>query len=400
MQVSPVVKDIVSKVFDGYSLTRDEIVHLLSISHKSLNAGFIMTAANVINRMVSKGKAEVHAQIGLNLSPCPNDCSFCAFAAKNGVFNESKELNIEDIVLLALKAEADGANAIFFMTTHNYSFKKYIEISKEVRAKLKPDTLMIANIGDFGYEEGKQLKNAGYAGIYHAVRMGEGRNTRIAPETRLDTMKTARDAGLLIGTCVEPIGPEHSVEEIAEKILIGREINPCYSGAMRRINIPGSELEQYGMMSEYRLAFLVAVVRLAMGRDLIGNCTHEPNLLGAIAGANLFWAEVGTNPRDIEVETSEGRGLDIQSCIAMFKEADFDILQGPSIIYREPCYNLLPKFGKEILSIDRNNIKGNSQEKTWNLPNQNVPSVGSKKKSANHQRVRGQPSAPPSTAKK
>jgi biotin synthase len=90
MQVSPKVKDIVSKICDGHSLTRDEIVHLLSINHKSLDAGFIMTAANVISRMVSNGQAEVHAQIGLNLSPCPNDCSFCAFAAKNGVFNESK----------------------------------------------------------------------------------------------------------------------------------------------------------------------------------------------------------------------------------------------------------------------------------------------------------------------
>jgi biotin synthase len=89
------------------------------------------------------------------------------------------------------------------------------------------------------------------------------------------------------------------------------------------------------MISEYRLAFLVAVVRLAMGRDLIGNCTHEPNLLGPVAGANLFWAEAGTNPRDTEAETSKGRGMDVKSCMGMFKEADFNILQGPSVIYRK-----------------------------------------------------------------
>ena len=102
---------------------------------------------------------------------------------------------------------------------------------------------------------------------------------------------------------------------------------------MRRISIQGSELEKYGMISEYRMAFLVAVVRLAMGKDIIGNCTHEPNVLGAISGANLFWAEVGTNPRDTEIETSKGRGLDIMSCIEMFNEADFDMLHGPSVIY-------------------------------------------------------------------
>jgi biotin synthase len=334
IKISSTVEDIVHKFSDGHFLKREDITYLLRIDHQSMDASFIRSAANSIARALSKGKAEVHAQIGLNLSPCPNNCSFCAFAAKNGVFRESQELPIEDIILLALKAEGDGANALFFMTTHDFSFKKYIEISKEVRKKLKPETVMIANMGDFGYEEGKQLKEAGYSGIYHAVRMGEGRDTQIDPQVRLNTIRAAREAGLLIGTCVEPIGPEHSIEEIAEKILIGREMTPCYSGAMRRISIPGSELERYGMISEYRLAFLVAVVRLAMGRDLIGNCTHEPNLLGAIAGANLFWAEVGTNPRDIEVETSEGRGLDIQSCIALFKEADFDILQGPSIIYR------------------------------------------------------------------
>jgi biotin synthase len=332
------VNDIIDKVRDGHFITREEIVSLLNMDPHSMEGGLIMTAANSIMRTASMGKAEVHAQIGLNLAPCPNDCLFCAFAAANGVFKEKRELSMGVIIQSALRAEADGANALFFMTTHDYRFQKFMEISKEVRSKLKPDTVMIANIGDFGYEEGRQLKDAGYTGIYHAVRMGEGRDTRIDPKTRLHTIQAAQASGLSVGTCVEPIGPEHSIDEIADKILIGREIKPCYSGAMRRIPIPGSTLEKYGMISEYRMAFLVAVVRLAMGRDLTGNCTHEPNLLGATAGANLFWAEVGTNPRDTEAETSKGRGMDVKSCMEILKEADFDILQGPSVIYGEDRY--------------------------------------------------------------
>ena len=81
------------------------------------------------------------------------------------------------------------------------------------------------------------------------------------------------------------------------------------------------------------MAFLVAVVRLAMGRELIGNCTHEPNVLGAAAGANLFWAEAGANPRDTEAETSRGRGLDVKACARIFEEADWAVLQGPSVIF-------------------------------------------------------------------
>lgn len=71
------------------------------------------------------------------------------------------------------------------------------------------------------------------------------------------------------------------------------------------------------------------------GREPIGKCTHEPNILGATAGANLFWAEVGSNPRDTEADTAKGRGLDVRSCIKIFEEADFDVLQGPSVIYSE-----------------------------------------------------------------
>jgi hypothetical protein len=115
---------------------------------------------------------------------------------------------------------------------------------------------------------------------------------------------------------------EATLEELIQNL------NPTEQ-ALRR------EFAVYGMISEYRLAFLVTVVRLAMGKDLIGNCTHEPNLLGPGTGANLFWAEVGTNPRDTESETSKGRGMDVNTCMEMFKEADFNILQGPSMIYRE-----------------------------------------------------------------
>jgi biotin synthase len=242
---------------------------------------------------------------------------------------------VGEVVLRAQKAEVEGANAIFLMATGDYPFGKFIETAREVRGRLRPDTVMVANTGDFGVKEGKRLKEAGFNGIYHAVRMGEGKDTRISPETRKKTIQAAKESGLLVGTCVEPVGPEHTPEEIAEKTLIARGFQPCYSGAARRISIPGSPLEKFGMISEYRMAFLVAVVRLAMGRELIGNCTHEPNLLGAASGANLFWAEAGANPRDTAVETSKARGWDVESCIRLFQEADFEVRKGPSVIYSE-----------------------------------------------------------------
>lgn len=333
MKVNTKIEKTVGKVYEGKYPSAEEIRLLLDTEPHSIEAGFIISSADNLNRLASNNKAEVHAQIGINCAPCPHNCSFCAFAAKNKIFKENVEITIEDAILMSHNAEKEGANALFIMATGGYPFKKFIEISKEIRSQIKSETVMIANIDDFNYSDGKELKDAGYTGIYHAVRMGEGKATTILPEKRLKTVQSAKEAGLLIGTCVEPIGPEHKVDEIIEKILITRDMKPCFSGAMRRINIPGSELEKYGMLTEYQLAFIVAVVRLSMGRNLMANCTHEPNLLGAATGANLFWAEVGTNPRDTEKETSEGRGLGVFSCKKMFSETDYDIVQGPSIFY-------------------------------------------------------------------
>jgi biotin synthase len=88
MQLQQKVQDIVKKVFAGELINREEIQYLLRIPTHTLEAGLVISAADKINREASDNTAEVHAQIGLNLSPCPNNCSFCAFAAKNKVFKE------------------------------------------------------------------------------------------------------------------------------------------------------------------------------------------------------------------------------------------------------------------------------------------------------------------------
>jgi biotin synthase len=187
---------------------------------------------------------------------------------------------------------------------------------------------------DFGPAEARRLVGAGFAGVYHALRLREGRDTAIRPEVRLATIRAAREAGLGGGTCVEPVGPEHPPEEIADVMLALREAGPCFSGAMRRIPVPGTRLAHLGMISEWRLAWLVAVTRLAMGLTVPANCTHEPNVLGAASGANLLWAEAGANPRDAADRTETSRGAGVMDCIRMLTEADYVVRKGPSRLFQ------------------------------------------------------------------
>jgi biotin synthase len=206
-------------------------------------------------------------------------------------------------------------------------------MSREVKKNLNPETALIANVGDQTFKNAVRLKEAGFSGVYHAVRLREGRDTSLSAETRKKSIRNFKEAGLEVGTCVEPVGPEHTNEELAEMIEFTASFNPSYSGAARRIPIPGTAMAKRGVISELRMAQIVAVTRLGMPRSVMGNCTHEPCTLGAIAGANLFWAEVGANPRDIEEKTEEGRGETVSSCQSIFLESNWDVWSGPSRYY-------------------------------------------------------------------
>ena len=320
---------------EGTDLTQDEIATLFKIPLFSRESALIQTAAREKSEKACASLAEVHAQIGLNIAPCPMNCFFCSFAAENKVFSEHFEISIEEATSLANQSERDGANAIYIMSTAQYPFEKFLEAGQEIRRSLKQETVLVANTGDLTEMQAGQLRDSGFSGIYHAVRMGEGLDTSIPPEKRLKTFEHAGNAGLRIGTCVEPVGTEHSVEELVQKTIITREARPVYSGSARRIPIPNTKMASFGIVSEAKMAHILGVVRLALGNNIPGNCTHEPNVIGAAAGANLLWAETGSNPRDTEEDTSGKRGMTVEDCKNVFREAEWDILSGPSLFYRE-----------------------------------------------------------------
>ena len=140
------------------------------------------------------------------------------------------------------------------------------------------------------------MKDAGFAGVYHALRLREGNDSGLSPEKRKESIRNFQEAGLLVGTCVEPVGPEHTVAELADMILYTASINPAYSGAARRIPIPGTEIAKRGTITELRMAQIVAVTRLGMPRTVLGNCTHEPCTLGALPGLICSGPRGGPTP--------------------------------------------------------------------------------------------------------
>ena len=327
------IGELIRRSQEGEVFSREVLIQLLSYEPDSAEAFIVMAEANRISQELSGGRAEVHAQFAINRAPCQCNCLFCSFAKINGVFTETTELTPEQAVSYARQFERDGANAVFMMSTANYPFERFLEISQEVKSHLLSETTLIANVGDQSLKNAVKLKEAGFAGVYHAVRLREGEDTTLSVEKRRQSIINFKEAGLKVGTCIEPVGPEHTNEELAEMIAFTASINPSFSGAARRIPIPGTKIASRGMISELRMAQIVAVTRLGMPRSVMGNCTHEPCTLGAVAGANLFWAEVGANPRDAAEKTEEGRGVTVKESHTIFQESNWDVWNGPSRYY-------------------------------------------------------------------
>lgn len=328
------IDDFIKKSQDSGKFSKNELLEMLGYPADCEATYRIMAEAKRISRELTGDRAEIHAQFSLNLEPCSCNCMFCSFAQANGIFKQKSRITREEAVASARQLEEEGANAVFIMTTAQYPFGKFIEISQEVRKHLEPGTTLIANVADQPLKNAIKMKDVGFDGVYHALRLREGTDTAIDPLRRRESIRNFQEAGLKVGTCIEPVGPEHSNEEIAELIFYTASFNPAYSGAGRRIGIPGTDLARRGMISELRMSQIVAITRLAMPRTVLGNCTHEPCTLGAAAGANLFWAEIGANPRDTAKKTEKGRGHTVAQCRSLFQESGCGFLEGASRFYK------------------------------------------------------------------
>lgn len=312
------ISEILSKAAAGGGIGRAEAITLMRLDPLNKEGYALMQTADCLSRRTFNNKGESHFHIGVNVEPCPMDCRFCSLTKGAGIFTERTEFPYEQVLAWAKLAQARSADGLNIMTTGIYSFEKLLEIGKLL--KVAVSTPLVANTRDINHKEGERLLEAGFVGFYHAVRLGEGRDTPFSREKRIATISVLRDVGLLWMNCVEPVGPEHSHEEIVDLMFLAREYRAAYSGAMRRINFPGSPMSKYGMVNELELAKITAVSRLVMGDIPKAHCTHEPNVASLMAGANLLFPEVGSSPRDDRPDSSKGIGRDAEDCRRMLTE--------------------------------------------------------------------------------
>jgi biotin synthase len=328
MKIDTRLVRILERAQEGIAPNKEECVALLNYPETSLEASMLRACADATSRRRFGNEAIILGQIGIEISACPGRCKFCSFAAGYTHF-EPSTMSLDEVLAAADQFTSSGdLYALFLMTMHTFAFDRLVNLVATLRMRLPAKQQIVVNIGDFDRAQAETLRQAGVNGAYHVCRLREGTDTSLDPEQRKQTIRVIREAGLDWYYCCEPVGPEHSAEELVDQMYLGIEYGCFQHAAMRRVYIPTSPLATYGQISELRLAQVTAVVALASLAcpETRNIAVHEPNLIGLTSGANVIYAETGANPRDTEENTAGHRGRDIPACKAMLYEAGFEHL--------------------------------------------------------------------------
>ena len=149
-------------------------------------------------------------------------------------------------------------------------------------------------------------------------------DTQLSPEQRIRTLDAIKQAGLELYYCVEPIGPEHSNKELVDEIFRARDYPVGVMAVMKRICVPGTRLYPRGEISAAELARACEVAELCV-RPERAMGVHEPDELCLMAGANQIYAEVSVNPRDLSLQTEQGRGASVLRTEQLLRAAEWSI---------------------------------------------------------------------------
>ncbi len=323
MTASQSVEMILSKSAQGAPLTRADAVELLRIRNGSDDFYALIAAANRKSRLEFGNRGYVFAQIGLNSARCSGNCKFCSLARESYALPSEGEKTKDEILREAEAILNEGIDALFLMTTADFDQQQFIDIGHGVAQLTAGRASLVANIGDFDEVTARSLMAAGFTGAYHIVRLREGIDTDIAPQTRVQTLDAIRAAGLQLYYCVEPIGPEHTYEEMAEEMLRAREYRVDVMAVMRRVGVSGTPLAGAGERSELEMTKIAAAARLVTDPKRSMN-VHEPMRMPLLAGVNQLYAEFGANPRDEAAHTEGSRGYTVRRVRQMLRDAEYD----------------------------------------------------------------------------
>ncbi len=321
--MDPCIEDTVSKALSGAVCGREECIAMLSVPEDSPEAERVVSAASALVRERTRGIGRIGAQIGVIIGPCYADCGFCAFAS-SVYSDEEYVMKPGDLAHYIERLTSDHkVSDISLMTVHNYEFDDLVELVGAAKAVIPEGVGLAINTGDLSPSECAELRSAGAETAYHALRLGESIDNSLEPLGRYETIRNLKDAGFRVVTGVEPIGPEHSPEEMAELYFRALEGGCDACSASAREPVPGTRMFSLPAISPARLKQIRSAFILSTAWC---DRTELGFYGGYYGGFNRIMAEYLASPKDVNDITEKGLGRTVSWAENELKNNGFDYL--------------------------------------------------------------------------
>lgn len=284
------------KVYQDKDLSFEDIVRLLSIGESDPEVERLGEKARSI--AYDKGNTgKLWAAIGIDYVNCKMNCDFCSMGEKWNDQDQAIELSEEMIMNLARAYVDKGVDWLVLRTTEFYSFEKLAYYGKKIKEEIPGDYCLTVNTGNDNTMQIPALMDAGFEMAYHAFRLREGEDTKFNAEERIEAIGKINESELIHSQYLEPIGPEHTNEELARRMLDIIDQGTKVSGIMPRIPIKGSKKYNLGILSDERIAQISAIFRI-VSKDYIDDIIiHPKNDLALKYGINSLVVDIGAIPR-------------------------------------------------------------------------------------------------------
>ena len=301
------------KGYGREKLSKDDCKYLLSFQEFSPEAIFSRDLFSRFFREQCDNTAVIGAQIGVYTGPCSGDCGFCNFGASH---TTSKTYVMPDDVLKRYLDECTrfgDVSSISLMTNQDCPIDLLVHFTEFTKDIVPEGTEIMINTGDRPVEEFRMLKDAGAVTAYHVCRMGEGKDTTFDPKDRIQTMRNIKEAGLNLMTCTEPVGAEHSIDEVIGNYFGGMQ-GGCDCGYLAlRMPVFGTPLGGMPTLSIKRYHQMQSVLGVAStwhdgGKRVTGWDT------GYFTGLNTLSAEFAGSPRDSAPLSEKSVGHTLEWC--------------------------------------------------------------------------------------
>ena len=320
------LNELSARTMRGGEPSREEILYLLETPPDSPQSELMRKKAQEMAIELTGNTGRVWSAVGIDRRSCPMNCEFCSFGEKWGLIKDESEWPDEDVVKTARLSVSGGVSWFTLRTTEFYSVERLMALARKVRAEVPGDYALVVNTGELDAEKARQLKDAGVTGVYHTLRLGEGETTRFEPATRLATMSAVCDSDLELYHMVEPLGPEHGNEEIADRLIASRDCKAALSGVMARVNIKGTPFGDKEPVSESRVSQLVAVSRICGGSSTRDICVVPPTKRSLQSGANVVTIEIGSVPRsELTEHGTAWNGFGLKEALELLQSAGYTV---------------------------------------------------------------------------